>query len=548
MFRPVLGISVLFLLLVGSLPSIAAELQVLARPGHWPVADRLIVHRGKIWFSTAVKGVDHNSADIWSFDPATQKLHFERYLFSQDTGHPVVHDGLLYWPHEDMRIGLGAGIVSVTDGRDWRDLAIHSDDHMMHTHAIAEWKGNLVAAMAGWNSVLAVSQDAGRRWRPLVNDAPKSGSFHRYNDIAALGDRLYVRHWQITGLSLAEFRDSRVMPVEGWPDNSSFSGFTRFGNALYTLLDREGLKTELWRIDDDGPARVDVEPGDLTMRQLVSDGEHLWIVTGTNNGGQLWSSADGSVYTPGDRFYGGVSHSAVAVAPSAIYVAGEGSDGRSILWGPQTSALTKVASPPPLPQQIADPDPDFDASVERDRLARILGDVASYQSHGRPLRGALQAALEKAPGPGFFTSLLAVPAPQQEIEIFGGRSTVSAPEMAKWHILAAMARNGEKSVPTVYLGEAWSRPSNRPQKWFDPLLISIYAIQVTGQDDRATVNALMDRLDQPTDPDWLTSQVTGTLTAITGKPFAYDSAAWKAWWSSAKNSWRERPVKRDAPD
>ncbi|MCR9138391.1 MAG: hypothetical protein NXI27_20490 [Alphaproteobacteria bacterium] len=548
MFRPLLGLSLLFLCVVGSFPSFAAKLQVLARPGPWPVADRLIVYRNKVWFSTAVKGVDHNSADIWSFDPSTRKLHFERYLFSQDTGHPVVHGGLLYWPHEDMRIGLGAGIVSVTNGQDWRDLAIPSGDHMMHTHAIAEWKGDLVAAMAGWNSVLALSQDAGRRWRPLVNDAPKSGAFHRYNDIAALGDRLFVRHWQTTGLSLAEYRDGKVVPVEGWPDNSSFSGFTRFGEALYVLLDREGRKTELWRIDGEGPARVDVEPADLTMRQLVSDNDRLWIVAGTNDGGQLWSSADSSVFTPGDRFHGGISHSAVAVAPGSIYVAGEGIDGRSILWGPPAQAITKPASPPPLPQQAAEPETNFDAVVEKERIARILENVESYQSHGRPLREALQAALEEGPGLGFFTSLLAVPAPQQEIEIFGGRTTVSAPEMAKWHILAAMARNGEKSVPTGYLSAAWSRPSNRPQKWFDPLLISIYAIQVTGQDDRATVNALIDRLDQPTDPDWLTSQVTGTLTAITGKPFAYDSAAWKAWWISAKSAWRARPGIRNAAD
>lgn len=324
MFRTGLGLTFLLILIAGTVTSLAADLAVLARPGPWPVADRSIVYQGKVWFSTAVKGVDHNSADIWSFDPATRKLRFERFLFSQDTGHPVVHRDLLYWPHEDMRVGLGAGILSVTDGRNWRDLVIATGDHMMHTHAAAEWQDRLVAVMAGWNSILAVSDDAGRHWRELVNDAPKTGSFHRYNDMAVLGDRLFIRHWESSGLSLAEYRGGRIVPVEGWPHQRHFSRLSWFSDALYALVDDDKGNTELWRVNTAGPVRVDVEPAGLKMRQLVSDGERLWIVAGAADGGQLWSSNDGSVFTPGDRFHGGRSHSAVAVAPGAIYVTGAG--------------------------------------------------------------------------------------------------------------------------------------------------------------------------------------------------------------------------------
>lgn len=537
MFRTGAGLALSLMLLLGPLPSVAAELGVLARPGPWPVADRLIVYRGRIWFSTAVKGVDHNSADIWSLDPASRKLRFERYLFSQDTGHPIVHQNLLYWPHEDMRIGLGAGIISVTNGQEWRDLVVSADDHMMHTHATAEWQGKLVAAMAGWNSVLAVSEDAGESWRPLVNDAPKTGSFHRYNDIAALGNRLFVRHWQTTGLSLAEYRNGRVMPVDGWPGNRYFSRFTPFAGALYTLVDDDSGKAELWRIDGQGPARIDVGSGDLDMRQLLSDGERLWIVARTENGGQLWSSADGAVFAAGDWFRGGLSHSAVAAAPGAIYVGGEGADGRSILWGPQSTAMMTPTTHPTLPEQRLEPDPDFDEAAASASLQRVLGDVESYRNHGRALREALQSAEAKRPPAGFFSSLLAARLPQQEIEIFGGRSSVSAADMAIWHILAAMARNGEGAIPLELLTAQWGRPTNRPQKWFDPLLVSIYAVQLTRQNDRATVNALIERLDNPGDPDWLRSQVTGTLKVITGETFAYDKAAWKNWWSSAQGSW-----------
>lgn len=536
MFRSGFGL-VLFIFLLGPISSFAGELAVLARPGPWPVADRLIAYRGKVWFSTAVKGVDHNSADIWSFDPAAQDLRFKRYLFSQDVGHPVVHKGLLYWPHEDMRIGLGAGIVSVTDGSEWRDLIVPVGDHMMHTHATTEWKGKLVAAMAGWNSALAASEDAGKSWQLLVNDPPKSGSFHRFNDIASLENRLFVRHWQTTGLSLGEYRDGTVVPVEGWPNNRYFSGFTPFAGALYSLVDDDTDKAELWRIDAKGPRRVDINSVDLDMRQLLSDGERLWVVTRTHGGGQLWSSTDGADFVVGEEFKGGVSHSAVAIAPGAIYVAGEGADGRSILWGPRTASIDPPPAPPDLPEQRQKPDPAFDAPAEGDLLNQILGATQNYQSHGRPLRAALQSVLAKRPPPGFFTSLLSAQVPDQDIEIFGGRSTVRARNMATWQILAAMAQNGEKTIPVRFLTVPWHRPSNRPQKWFDSLLVALYAIQLTGQKDRATVEALVDRLDFQDDPDWLQSQITGTLSAITGKPFAYDRAAWKKWWLSAKSGW-----------
>lgn len=542
MFRSGPGVALLLMLFAGSLPSRAAELTVLARPGPWPVADRSIVYQGKIWFSASVKGVDHNSADVWSFDTATRKLRFERYLFSQDTGYPVVHGNLLYWPHEDMRIGLGAGILSVTDGRNWRDLIIETGDHMMHTHAAAEWHGRLVAAMAGWNAILAISDDAGRNWRELVNDAPKTGSFHRYNDMAVLGDRLFVRHWQSSGLSLAEYRDGRIVPVEGWPHQRHFSRLSRFSGALYALVDDDKGNTELWRVDTAGPARIDVEPAGLKMRQLVSDGERLWIVAGAADGGQLWSSTDGSVFTPGDRFHGGRSHSAVAAAPGAIYVAGAGADGRSILWGPRSVAVATPEAPSALPQQTMDPDPDFDAAAETERLAGLLTAEETYRSHGRPLRDALQAALAKRPGPGFFGALLAQPVPPREIAIFGGRYTALASDMAMWHILAAMARNGEATVPVELLQRPWNSPSNAPQKWFDPLLIAMHTVQLTGQNGRATVATLIERLDRPTDPDWLQSQVTGTLSTITSKPFAHDREAWKKWWSTVQENW---PHQRD---
>jgi hypothetical protein len=65
------------------------------------VASRLIGYQDRLWLANSVKGVNHNSADLYSYDPDGGALRYERHLFSQDAGRPVVADGLLYWPFED---------------------------------------------------------------------------------------------------------------------------------------------------------------------------------------------------------------------------------------------------------------------------------------------------------------------------------------------------------------------------------------------------------------------------------------------------------------
>ena len=61
----------------------------------WPGVSSLIGYRGRLWFANSVKFVNHNSADLYSFDPGSGKARFEKHLFSQDAGEPVVSKGLL---------------------------------------------------------------------------------------------------------------------------------------------------------------------------------------------------------------------------------------------------------------------------------------------------------------------------------------------------------------------------------------------------------------------------------------------------------------------
>jgi hypothetical protein len=180
----------------------------------------------------------------------------------------------------------------------------------------------------------------------------------------------------------------------------------------------------------------------------------------------------------------------------------------------------------------------------REELVAALADPDMLQRHGGPLRMLVDKALAAGTPPDFFSGLLEEPVADVDLRLFGGQISAPASEVAHWHLIAGMASAGERSLPIDILREEWTRQPNRPQKWFDPLLIGLYAVQQTGQNDRQTVDALVARLDSPGDPDWLQSQVTGTLSAITGQPYAYDHDAWRKWWSEAKDGWTGTDVIR----
>jgi len=80
----------LFLLGVPQVAVAAAPLVRLAQPGPWSGISGLIGCGARLWFVNSVKFVDHNSADLYSYDPGTGTTRYERHLFSQDAGDPVV--------------------------------------------------------------------------------------------------------------------------------------------------------------------------------------------------------------------------------------------------------------------------------------------------------------------------------------------------------------------------------------------------------------------------------------------------------------------------
>ena len=110
-------------------------LPVLAHVEPWPVASQPILFRGRLWFANSVKGVDHNSADIYSLAPGSAEPRYERHLWSQDAGEPAVMDGLLYWPSEDSRISGAWGEFQATNGEGWRTGFIPRE-FIFHIHTM----------------------------------------------------------------------------------------------------------------------------------------------------------------------------------------------------------------------------------------------------------------------------------------------------------------------------------------------------------------------------------------------------------------------------
>ena len=123
-------------------------LSALARIGPWPAVSALIGYRGRLWFVNSVKHADHNSADLYSYDPKSGDPRYERHLFSQDAGRPAVSGGLLYWPFEDARFSVGRGEFMLTNGRDWQWRSLPYP-RVLHLHTMLSHRGILYAGAGG---------------------------------------------------------------------------------------------------------------------------------------------------------------------------------------------------------------------------------------------------------------------------------------------------------------------------------------------------------------------------------------------------------------
>ncbi len=517
-------------------PAAAATAQeplpVLARVGPWPEASNLIGYQGRLWLANSVKWRNHNSADIYTYDPASGDLRYERHLFSQDAGRPAILDGLLYWPFEDNRFSLGWGQFMVTDGTDWRFRTIPTGQ-IFHSHAMTVVGKRLVAASSAWRAGLDVSDDGGLTWRRIYEHPTPDRQVSRIVDLFTVGNRVVGPLSEPTGMRLLVADGDAVTDLPGWP-RDRLQGAAVFKGWLYGLVGgADG--TSVWRSDGRRSERVAPPRAGWNATGIAAGADGLWAVgSGPDGRGALWFSADGATWQEKHTLPGGTPRE-VAVFGGQPFVAGAGDDGRGILWGPPlgTAALelTGDDAPAETATMPAGQGTEVDWAEAGPRLDAVLLDPKTYAGRGNALRGLVLEFAEAGPPLDFFARRLASPIPAVTLSLFGGAVQVSAASMARWMLLWGMALAGTGEVPLDLVTEPWDVPANGAEKYFAAAPAAMWAVAATGQNDRATIAALIERLERTDDPLWLRGDAVGALSAVTGRRFGYDAAAWRRWWS-----------------
>jgi hypothetical protein len=260
----------------------------------------------------------------------------------------------------------------------------------------------------------------------------------------------------------------------------------------------------------------------------------LWALTLEPAGGLVWQRTDTGEWRLAARAEGGLPQE-LEILAGRPFLGGHASAGPGALWGavgPLVPAR-EDAAPAPLPQPARPDDGDWLALEARARAA--LADPEAYRNSAREARAALHALARSDAPPDAFERLLAGPFPDASAPFLQGAIPIPTRLLGPWLALWATTVAGRGHVPPSLLAQPWpEQPVGRAEKHFETVLAALEAIAWTGQSDPATIDALVARLDRPGDPSFLRGDVVGTLTAVTGQRHGNDVAAWRRWWSQAR--------------
>ncbi len=530
-----LGLTAVLLTALAHRQALAGEpLVPLAQPGPWSAVDGIIGYGPRIWFANSELFRNHNAADIYSYDPATGALRYERALFSQGAGRPVVAGGLLYWPFEDARFSTDRAEFAVTNGVDWA-WRVLPEGVVYHLQAMAALDGKLYAATSAWRAGLQVSSDNGASWQILYDHPTPSGQVSRISSLATFQGLLYAGLTQKRsfGQRILVLTEEGVVPAPDWPDARVANGLTAYHGHLYAIL-QDDAGRRLWRSDGGTAKPVAEGPSGHPLRALAAGEEALWAITAGGGKGALWQSTDGRQWTKAQDFPD-AAPVALAVYEETPYLGTIGPSGRGTLWGPQPPA-------PVDPQPFAQPPTSLPKAARRseaiDRHLAALGDLAapaSLSDHDWLNKKLMPPiwALARAEGPGLgaaLTTRLEAPFPERSLTFYGGQVKVSTSTLARWYLLWTLAQQDGGRVPPDLLAVPWDVPDNKPAKYFHPTPAAAWTMAQLGQGDAESLAALVARLDRAGDPDWLAGDIVGALTALTEQRFGHDYEAWRAWW------------------
>lgn len=539
LIRRLLAIALLF----GCLPTNAAEhaaegtpLVRLAEIGPWPAISAMIGYRGRLWFVNSVKYRNHNSADLYSYNPATGKTRYEAHLFSQDAGEPTIHRGLLYWPFEDARGSVGRGEFMVTNTKSWR-WGFLPEVRAFHVHAMASHKGALYAATSAWRAGLQRSTDGGISWKILYDHGNPSSQVSRIVALISAGGRLYAGLYARyrVGISLLRLEGGTLRPVKGWPNGVGALPLTAWRGQLYAINAASGDRA-LYRIEGDRIVRITAFDGRF-VRDVAGTKEALWAITAYRGGGALWRSGNGLLWRKVQDFTGDRPVD-IAVHGGRIYVGVIGRNKKGALFGTMSPQISEAIAPAPaLPRRFGTRPAGPPAKL-LGRLDSLMAEQKNYRGHGPEILKTLRAlALYRSPAVGqALSERLGRPYPGAMQRMFGGQSRAPSARVARWYLLWGLAMNGQGRVPARLIGAPWTVKRNGAEKYLAAPPGAAWAAARLGQRDRATIGALIARLGRTGDPDWLEGDIFGALTVLTGQRLGYNRTAWRQWWRAQRKA------------
>ncbi len=512
-----------------------APLSRLAEIGPWPAVSAMIGYRGRLWFANSVKYRNHNSADLYSYDPATGKTRYEAHLFSQDAGEPTIQRGLLYWPFEDPRGSVGRGEFMVTNAKGWR-WGFLPEGFAFHIHAMAAHKGALYAATSAWRAGLQRSTDGGVSWKVLYNHGNPRTQISRIVALVSAGGELYAGLYARyrVGVSLLRLEGDTLRPVSGWPKGIGAQPLAEWRGWLYAVNEAPGDRA-LYRVKGGRIERIKAFDGRF-VRDVAGAGEALWAVTSYRGGGALWRSGDGVAWRKVQDFTGDRPVD-IAGYGGHIYVGVIGRNGKGALFGLKARQPATAIAPAPVLTRRFGKRPAAPPTALLGRLDRLLADPRNYRNQGPEIVKALRTlALYRSPAVGrALAERLGRPYPGAMQQLFGGQSSAPSAQVARWYLLWGLAMNGRGRVPAKLIAGPWNIKRNGAEKYLAAPPAAAWAAARLGQRDPATIGALVARLGRTGDPDWLEGDIVGALSTLTGQRFAYDRTAWRRWWRAQQN-------------
>lgn len=510
------------------------ELERVARFEQWPGVSQVIAYRDRIWLVNSEPFRDNNAADVYSYSIKDKSLRYERSLFSQDVGVPVVFNGLLHWPFEDPRRSAGSGEYAVTDGTNWQWQAMRSGS-VMHVHAMNVCDGELVAATGSWTGQLH-RQEENNDWEVQYDYPAAESSFSRIVSVIQLNDDCIVgaSARRKNEAKLFTLKGDKPEPIDGWPISDRVDNLTKHQQSIFAFAD-SGNNRRLIRYDGVQTHEV-VLPDNQRPRAMHSDGNSFWLVTHDSNSdtkrGNLWKYSGNNEFEAVLHFPD-VPISITSLGESVVIGTYAKSGGALLVvnnvgQSPRTEPKTTELKLESEPQDL---DPALTETLYQE-IQKIIKDPQSTDNYARALRRNLgrHPAIKTPEFGAALTRVLGESIEGPPTTMFTGQS-IKHQDLVRWFLITTLAINGNGRVDPDWISLETELQVPDSSKVFDPSIASIVASGWLKQNDKQTLRALITRLNRTSDPLWVKADVIGALTAITNQRFAYDVSAWNLWWS-----------------